>query len=135
MKVFHIAMGGGEALEREDLFEVAHYARKKGLVPNLTVSGAKINAEIAKQMTVFGQVNVSMDGVAKQYGIFRGKDMFDIADRALGLLIEAGVPAGINCVVGRDNFDSIAEIFEYAASKKLNEIEFLRLKTIRTRHG
>src|SRR5512135_3327463 len=36
MKVFHIAMGGGEALEREDLFEVADYARRKGLVPNLT---------------------------------------------------------------------------------------------------
>jgi hypothetical protein len=54
-KVFHIALGGGEALERPDLFEIAGYARIKGLVPNLTVSGANITADVAKKMKVFGQ--------------------------------------------------------------------------------
>jgi radical SAM protein with 4Fe4S-binding SPASM domain len=128
MKVFHIALGGGEALEREDLFEIAEYARTKGLVPNLTVSGANITAQVAKKMKVFGQVNVSLDGVAENYGVFRHKNMFDMADQALGFLIKAKVPAGINCVIGRDNFDGITKLFEYAAQKKLNEIEFLRLK-------
>lgn len=128
MKVFHIALGGGEALERCDLFEIAEYARTKGLVPNLTVSGAKITVDVAKKMKVFGQVNVSLDGVGDNYGVFRNKNMFDMADIALGFLIEAGVPTGINCVIGRNNFDGIAELFEYAAGKKLNEIEFLRLK-------
>lgn len=128
MKVFHIAMGGGEALERPDLFEIAAYAREKGLVPNLTVSGVGITPDIAKKMKVFGQVNVSMDAVGAAYGLFRGKDMFATADSALDMLVAAGVPAGINCVVGRENFDSIGELFEYAAAKKLNEIEFLRFK-------
>jgi radical SAM protein with 4Fe4S-binding SPASM domain len=128
MKVFHIALGGGEAMERSDLFEIAEYARTKGLVPNLTVSGAKITADVAKKMKVFGQVNVSLDGVGDNYGVFRNKNMFDMADIALGFLIEAGVPTGINCVIGCNNFDGIAELFEYAAGKKLNEIEFLRLK-------
>jgi radical SAM protein with 4Fe4S-binding SPASM domain len=127
-KVFHIALGGGEALERSDLFEIAEYARTKGLVPNLTVSGAKITADVAKKMKVFGQVNVSLDGVKDNYGVFRNINMFDVADAALGFLIEAGVPTGINCVIGRNNFDGISSLFEYAAAKKLNEIEFLRLK-------
>ena len=60
MKVFHIALGGGEALERDDLFEIAEYARTKGLVPNLTTSGSKLTADIAEKMKVFGQVNVSL---------------------------------------------------------------------------
>jgi radical SAM protein with 4Fe4S-binding SPASM domain len=128
MNVFHIALGGGEALERSDLFEIAKYARTKGLVPNLTVSGAKITADVAKKMKVFGQVNVSLDGVKDNYGVFRNINMFDMADAALGFLIEAGVPTGINCVIGRNNFDGISGLFEYAAGKKLNEIEFLRLK-------
>jgi radical SAM protein with 4Fe4S-binding SPASM domain len=128
MKVFHIALGGGEALERPDLFEIAEYAREKGLVPNLTTSGAKINADIAKKMKVFGQVNISLDGVGQTYGVFRDKDMFSVADSAIDCLIKAGVPTGINCVVGRDNFDNIAALFEYAAKKQINEIEFLRLK-------
>lgn len=54
--------------------------------------------------------------------------MFENADNALGMLIEAGVPTGINCVIGRNNFDQIEPLFEYARSKKLNEIEFLRFK-------
>jgi radical SAM protein with 4Fe4S-binding SPASM domain len=127
-KVFHIALGGGEALERPDLFEIAGYARTKGLVPNLTVSGAKITSDVAKKMKVFGQVNVSLDGVGYNYGVFRNINMFDMADNALSCLIEAGVPTGINCVIGRNNFGGIAGLFEYAAENKLNEIEFLRLK-------
>jgi radical SAM protein with 4Fe4S-binding SPASM domain len=128
MKVFHIALGGGEALERPDLFEIAEYARTKGLVPNLTVSGSKITPGVAEKMKIFGQVNVSLDGVGNTYSVFRNKDMFLIADNAIDCLIKAGVPTGINCVIGRNNFDGIAELFKYAAKKRVNEIEFLRLK-------
>ena len=128
MNVFHIALGGGEALERPDLFEIAEYARTKDLVPNLTISGIGITPEIAQRMKIFGQVNVSIDGVGDAYSVFRGKDMFAIADKALELLTAADVAAGINCVVGRKNFDCISRLFEYARQKNLNEIEFLRFK-------
>lgn len=128
MNVFHIALGGGEALERADLFEIAEYTREKGLVPNLTTSGSKLNDEIAKKMKIFGQVNISIDGIGQTYSVFRGKDIFSIADNAIDCLIRAGVPTGINCVLGKDNFDNLAALFEYAAKKHLNEIEFLRLK-------
>ncbi len=128
MKVFHVAMGGGEALERDDLFEIAEHAREKGLVPNLTISGLGMTSKIAEKMRVFGQVNVSVDGIGDGYAVFRGKDMFAVADRALGRLIAAGVPTGINCVLGRRNFDGIGELFAYSHSKGLNEIEFLRFK-------
>lgn len=128
MKVFHIALGGGDALERDDLFEIAAYARDRGLVPNLTISGINLTGDIARQMRIFGQVNVSVDGLGSNYGIFRGKDMFEHADKALDMLTRAHVSTGINCVLGRDNFDMLEELFAYAADKGLNEIEFLRLK-------
>ena len=128
MNVFHIALGGGDALERDDLFEIAAYARGKGIVPNLTVSGVGITGAVAERMNIFGQVNISLDGIGSDYGIYRGNDLFQAADDAFGNLVSAGVPAGINCVVGRRNFDLIPGIFEYASKKGLNEIEFLRLK-------
>lgn len=128
LKVFHVALGGGDALERPDLFDIAEHARKKGLVPNLTVSGLKITPGIAEKMKIFGQVNVSLDGVGPHYHVFRGKNMFAVADHAIDLLVSAGVDTGINCVVGRKNFGGIADMFEYAANKRLNEIEFLRFK-------
>lgn len=128
MGVFHVAMGGGEALTRPDVFEIAHHAREVGLVPNLTVSGSLLDEETAAKMTAFGQVNVSLDGVGEEYGTLRDPDMFDRADRALDLLIRAGVPTGVNCVVARTNFRGLPALFDYAADKGANEIEFLRFK-------
>jgi radical SAM protein with 4Fe4S-binding SPASM domain len=126
--VFHVALGGGEALERPELFEIAAYARKVGLVPNLTISGRLLDEAIARRMKIFGQVNVSVDGIGKNYGVFRGQDMFTTADRALDLLVRAGVPTGINCVLGRRNYHELPALFDYAGQKGLNEIELLRFK-------
>lgn len=128
MGVFHVALGGGEALSRADIFELAEYAREVGLVPNLTVSGSMLTPEMARRMKVFGQVNVSVDGVGPFAGAFRGDRSLGTADKAIGLLVSAGVPTGINCVVGRSNFDGIPDLFRYAKGKGTNEIEFLRLK-------
>ena len=50
MKVFHIALGGGEALLRDDFFELAEYAREIGLVPNLTISGINVTVANAEKM-------------------------------------------------------------------------------------
>lgn len=128
INVFHIALGGGEALERPDLIEIAEYARAKGIVPNLTVSGLHITSRVARKMKVFGQVNISMDGAMGKYDVFRGKKMFEMADNAIDILVSAGIPTGINCVVGKRNYDEIPQLFAYATKKKLNEIEFLRFK-------
>ena len=126
--VFHVALGGGEALLRPDLFELAEYARQIGLMPNLTLSGHCVTEKIAKQLTVFGQVNLSIDGLGKTSTVFRNPKMFELADKALTLLVNAGVKTGINCVMGRNNFEAIPQLFQYAKQKKVNEIEFLRLK-------
>jgi len=128
MGVFHVAMGGGEAFEREDFLELAAYAREVGLVPNLTTNGMHITGENVESLKVFGQANLSLDGLGENAALFRGKDFFPIVDRAVDILVDAGISTGFNTVVGRDNYDGLPELFEYAASKGINEIEILRLK-------
>ena len=128
LKVFHIALGGGEALLREDFFEIAEYAREKGLVPNLTISGINVDPVNAEKMKILGQVNISIDGVGKDYAIYRGVDHFETVDKAFDLLARHNIPVGINCVIGSANFDLLESIFAYAAKKNVNEIEFLRYK-------
>jgi len=126
MKVFHIAFSGGDAMEKPEFFEIAKYARSKGIVPNYTVSGVNMTAEIAKKMHIFGQVNVSIDGVGQRYGVFRNQDMFEVANNAVEMLVKANVPTGINCIVARRTFDGIEELFRYAKRKKVNHLSFLR---------
>ena len=78
--------------------------------------------------TMYHLVNLSIDGIDKTSDVFRNPKMFDLADKALTLLVDAGVKTGINCVMGRNNFKAIPQLFKYAKEKKINEIEFLRLK-------
>jgi len=130
MGVFHIALGGGEALCRPDIFEIAEHTRALGMVPNLTISGQLLTGELARRMTVFGQVNVSFDGAGERFGVFRPGAQLAAADRALSLLTAAGVKTGINCVVGRRSFDGLPELFAYAKAMGANEIELLRFKPV-----
>src|SRR5258705_8951175 len=72
MGVFHVALGGGEALELDYLFAVASHARRVGITPNLTTSGLGLDAAAPEKCRVFGQINVSVDGVGAAYAAARG---------------------------------------------------------------
>lgn len=126
--VFHVALGGGESLLRTDLFELATYARELGLVPNLTTSGIGLSDEDAQRCRVFGQVNVSLDGVGDVYRKSRGYDGADVALRAMRRLVAAGVPTGINFVVSALTWDVMESTTAEVAALGGNEVEFLRYK-------
>lgn len=128
MGVFHVALGGGEALERDDLSQIIEYARGIGLVPNLTTNGIHVNPDTAGFLKRCGQVNLSLDGIGPVSAVFRGTPNFTAADRAADTLLEMNIPTGINCVLGRENYSDIEDLFAYAARKGFNEIEFLRIK-------
>ncbi len=126
--VFHVALGGGEATLREDLFEIAAHARSVGIVPNLTTNGTLVSEANAARFRVFGQVNVSVDAVGAEADRTRDPGTLDASVRALRLLRGAGVAAGINCVLHRHNFDRMGDVVALAAELGLAEVEFLRYK-------
>lgn len=127
MGVFHIAMGGGEALERPDFFEIAEYARALGMVPNLTTNGLLLTRETAERCKVFGQVNVSVDWVIRPTSGLEAR-VKDAPLQGIDLLLQAGIKVGLNCVVTRHTYDNLDEVIAYAAAYKLVDVEFLRFK-------
>ncbi len=126
--VFHVALGGGEAMDLDYLFELAHYARSKGLVPNLTTAGLGLTVEQARACAVFGQINVSVDGVGEAYRRARGFDGYAHAVKALRALRASCKRVGINFVVSRSSFDELPRVVALARSLKLDEVELLRFK-------
>jgi radical SAM protein with 4Fe4S-binding SPASM domain len=128
MGVFHMALGGGEALERPDFFELASYVRASGIVPNLTTNGLLMTKEIAAKCSIFGQVNVSVHGSESLKEAGQGPHAFAERLRAVDLLLEAGASVGLNYVVTRQNFDQLTEVLTYAGERRLTDVEFLRLK-------
>ncbi len=128
MGVFHMALGGGEALERSDFFELAAYVRSRGIVPNLTTNGVLMSREYAAQCRMFGQVNVSIDATAGDGKAGRSPASFAAAMRGVDMLLEAGVNVGLNCVVTRQSFAHLHELFTFARERGLSDVELLRLK-------
>ena len=130
MGVFHVALGGGEALELDYLFAVAAHARSVGITPNLTTSGLGLGREAARRCAVFGQINVSIDGVGEGYRAARGFDGFGHAKRALQHLRAVKEEVGVNCVVSRSSFDGLGGVAALVRELKLNELELLRFKPV-----
>jgi radical SAM protein with 4Fe4S-binding SPASM domain len=129
--VFHLALGGGESALLPWLGEIAAYARERGMIPNLTTSGLYDRETLDRLCSwarLFGQINVSIDGVEADYQKVRGFDGFARADEAVVALRKASKHVGIICVVTRENFARLGEVFAYAKKRKLREIELLRFK-------
>ncbi|MCB9526062.1 MAG: radical SAM protein [Myxococcales bacterium] len=126
--VFHLALGGGESLLHPALFRVAAHARARGLVPNLTTSGLGLTPALAQACRVFGQVNVSLDGLDATYRASRGYDGAETALRALARLGEAGVPCGVNYVLSQATWEGLEATAARVAELGGNQIEILRFK-------
>lgn len=128
MRVFHLALGGGESLGLDDFFDLALHAQKKGLIPSLTTNGFGMTPAIAEKSRMFAATHVSIDGVGAMYGAVRGYDRFAEANHAVRLLREAGCKVGLNTVIARQNADHLEELIAYAAQAGVRQIEFLRFK-------
>lgn len=126
--VFTVAFGGGEPLTRDDLGELATVARSHGLVPVVTVSGVGLTEERAKSLRDFAQVNVSHDGPGEGYSAVRGFDGKSLADKAISILVSAGVTVGVNHVLTRHNFDGLGEMCAHAERLGASELQLLRYK-------
>jgi len=128
MRVFHLALGGGESADLPWLGEIAAYARERGLVPNLTTSGLSNLDNVLDHAHLFGQINVSIDGLGDRYREVRGVAGFERADAAVRALRKVKREVGINVVVTRQSFDELDSIFAYARRRRLSEVELLRFK-------
>ncbi|MDF1663114.1 MAG: radical SAM protein [Planctomycetota bacterium] len=129
MKVFHLAMGGGEAFLRDDLLDIARYARARGVTPNLTTNGQFMTAALARECAgLFGQINLSVDGVSLGRREPFGEDKTQLAEVAVAHLVDAGVQVGFNVVVTRETYDELDAIAAFAKKNKVCDIELLRYK-------
>ncbi len=129
--VFHVAMGGGESVLRDDLFELAAHARLRGIVPNLTTSGVGVDGPWARRAAkLFGRINVSLDGPRAIHAASRGvpEASYDVAIRALRALRRRTRSVGLNCVVSRVTYPHLGALATEARRLRLDEIELLRFK-------
>lgn len=128
MGVFHVALGGGEDDSFDDLIHLAKKARQLGMTPNLTTAAWNVTPRIARELAVFQRVHVSLDGVGDTYQEMRGHDGFHRALVGLEIMQAHHPRVGVNCVVGRKNYEGLGELFSLLGRLRVSEVELLRFK-------
>ncbi|MFQ5925104.1 MAG: radical SAM protein, partial [Dehalococcoidia bacterium] len=70
-----LLFSGGEPLLREDIFELAGFAKEQGMRPALSTNGTLITQSVAERIhrVSFSEVGISLDGIGVTNDHFRGK--------------------------------------------------------------
>jgi radical SAM protein with 4Fe4S-binding SPASM domain len=126
--VYHLALGGGELLSWDVLISLAHKARKLGMTPNLSTSGRNLTPAVAKRLSVFERIHLSLDGIEAAYAGVRGHEGFVPALMSLKILKAYHRRVGVNCVVARSNADDLEPLFRLLRGLGVRDLELLRFK-------
>jgi AdoMet-dependent heme synthase len=114
---------GGDCMMREDLFELADYAVKKGMrvsmVPSATDNVTKEKMQRAKEVGL-SRWGFSLDGPTPEiHDHFRGTPgSFDLTLEKIKYLNELDMPLQINTVISRYNYDHLEEMAKLVGELK-----------------
>jgi radical SAM protein with 4Fe4S-binding SPASM domain len=128
MGVWWLAITGGEPLLRRDIFEIARYAKSKGLIQVLMTNGSLISPRMAKDISrYFRGVQVSIDAADNE--TFRrirggGKDSFQQTLCGVRNLVSYGLRPKIAVTVMKQNVDQLDQIVELILSMGCSKISF-----------
>jgi len=126
-----LVFSGGEPLMRPDLFELAAWARSRGLIIALASNGTLIDAAVARRIADagFDRVSISLDGADPDtHDRFRGRaGSFDLALQALGNLHRCGVATQINCTIARHNVNQVRAVLELGERVKAAAVHYFLL--------
>jgi len=123
-----MVFSGGEPLMRQDIFELAGYARERGLRPALATNGTKIDSEMAWKIrdAGFARVAISLDGEkAETHDAFRGiPGSHAKSVAALRSLRALGVRTQINFTVTQHNVRELPAIYDLALALGVDALHF-----------
>ncbi|MGA2368032.1 MAG: radical SAM protein [Dehalococcoidia bacterium] len=129
-KVPVILFSGGEPLLRDDIFELAGFASRKGLRLALSTNGTLIDAEKARRIkdTGFAEVGISLDGIGAANDRFRrAKGAYRAALQGIRNCLALGIRASLRMTITRFNHNQVSAIFGLAEAEGIDRLCFYHL--------
>ena len=126
-----LVLSGGEPLVRPDIFELARFARDRGVPVALASNGTMINKALAKKIVESGirRVSISLDGArSKTHDPFRRMPgSFRAALRGFCHLKKAGMPVQMNVTLTRHNLHELEAIYALAEKLEVDSLHYFLL--------
>ena len=129
-KVPVILFSWGEPLLRDDIFELAGFASRKGLRLALSTNGTLIDAEKARRIkdTGFAEVGISLDGIGAANDRFRrAKGAYRAALQGIRNCLALGIRASLRMTITRFNHNQVSAIFGLAEAEGIDRLCFYHL--------
>jgi radical SAM protein with 4Fe4S-binding SPASM domain len=125
-----ILFSGGEPLLRDDLLELAGFAREQGIRVALSTNGTLIDTGVASRIrdTGFAEVGISLDGLEETNDYFRGKKgAYQAAITGIRNCVDLGLRVSLRLTITRYNYREIPAIFQLVADEGIERVCFYHL--------
>ncbi|MBI4295978.1 MAG: radical SAM protein [Chloroflexi bacterium] len=120
-----LLFSGGEPLIRQDLFELAEFAKQQGMRVAMSTNGTLIDEEAAReiQRLGFAEVGISLDGIGDRNDQFRGKTgAFAAALTGIRNCVALGIRVSLRLTITNHNYRDIPAIFKLIEDEKVDRI-------------
>jgi radical SAM protein with 4Fe4S-binding SPASM domain len=125
LQVLVLIMSGGEPLLRSDFFDLATYAREKGIFCALSSNGTFINEVQVKRIldSRIDYVGISIDGKPEIHDEFRGRrGAYEASLRAIRLCKDAGIKVGLRFSLTSHTWTQVPCIFDLFEREGLSKL-------------
>jgi len=125
-----ILFSGGEPLLREDIFELANFAREQGIRTALSTNGTLISKDIAREINnaSFAEVGISIDGIGAINDKFRRKKgAYKAALQGIRNCITLGLRVSLRLTITGCNHTEIPAIFDLVEKEGVERVCFYHL--------
>lgn len=125
-----LLLSGGEPMIHPRFFELASYARERGLRLTLSTNGTLIDADRAKQLKAIGfaYVGISLDGIGKTHDYFRGREgAFEKTVSAFRNCKAVGQKVGLRLTLSPHNVADLDQILDFIEKEDIDRVCFYHL--------
>jgi radical SAM protein with 4Fe4S-binding SPASM domain len=136
MNVSMAMLSGGEALIRPDALKIIRALGEKNIYVGLETNGLKVTEKAFIELVLELQarklmnVTISLDGgTAETHSVLRGQGSFERTVRGMRTLHEHGIIFDIQCVLNRDNYHTIPNLYDLAAEVQPDALNWLPLNS------
>lgn len=124
--VFHL---GGEPFVMSDILELLKFFDAKGTKQIIGTNGISVNESIVKELAKLKDlvlIQVSLNGSGKNDNIIRGSPRaFKTTVENIKIIVKAGLPVWIHCVILNENIDDLANVVKLGADLGVAAVNFI----------
>ncbi len=125
-----VLLSGGEPLIHPRFFDLAGYAREKGLRLTLSTNGTLIDRDAATRLKALGfsYVGISLDGIGATHDHFRGRQgAFEKTVQAFRHCKAVGQKVGLRLTLSRQTIDDLDRILDFIENEDIDRVCFYHL--------